>query len=105
MIFLVEVIPTMIFTDNDFRVSKKLTLEFINLYKEAVKKELKKKSKRQLLLRENRLTALEEIKKFVESVRSEDPDCAALCRFAIQLCGRCREPKNVTQRKSSIFAV
>ena len=89
---------TTIFTDNDFHVSKKSALEFIDLYKKAVKTELKKSSTRQRLLRDNRLTALKEIKNFVKSVRPDDPDCAALCRFAIQLCGRCREPKNVTQR-------
>ena len=88
-----------IFLDNDFAVNIDSTLEFIDLYKEAISIEQKKteKSNRQLIVCENRLAALSEIKKFVESLRADDSDCAALCRFAIQLCGRCREPKQVKQ--------
>ncbi len=92
-----------LFDSNSFPVDKKHTIEFIRLYKEAIRKEVKpnkinSKKEDRLKKKEERLKAITEIEVFVEELEEKDEDCAALCRLAIQLCGRVRERSLVHQK-------
>ena len=89
-------------TANMISVNKEKTLEFIDLFTKAIKQEQKSKGREnseQIKKKEERLQALNEVRNFVDSLDPNDPNGAAMCRLALQLCGRCRERAVVKQHK------
>ncbi len=86
---------------NDTPVDKKSTLQFIDLFATAIEQERKptgQETQAQIDKKQERLQALEEIREFVTQLDPDAPDAAALCRLALQLCGRCRERSMVRQQ-------
>ncbi|MDD7804257.1 MAG: hypothetical protein PUP46_01525 [Endozoicomonas sp. (ex Botrylloides leachii)] len=78
------------------------TLKFIDLYARTIKLErkpgkawLEKHHKKN----SERMNALSQIRQFVAELNDQDPDCAALCRLALQMCGRVRERRLVSQKQ------
>ncbi|MDB2384607.1 hypothetical protein N9V90_02075 [Endozoicomonas sp.] len=89
------------YTSESVPVDIDSTLAFIDFYTTAIGMEQKPEkvelSKHREKKRE-RLAALRELRQFVAGLNSQDPDCAALCRLALQMCGRVRERSLVSQK-------
>ena len=90
------------YTSESVLVDIASTLKFIDLYTHAIQEE-KKPGKVELSKhyekKFERVNALKEIRQFVAELNPQDPDCAALCRLALQMCGRVRERSMVSQRQ------
>ena len=89
------------YSSDDFLTDVPNTLRFIDLYTTLIGSELKNKTttaRHHQNKKRERLTALKEVRAFVAELNPDNPASAQLCRLALQVCGRIRERRLVSQK-------